>query len=110
MLKGEAPIGRRLVAMAWNDEQFKTLLLQDPTKAAKSAGILPPDFNTTRILTVVENTPTVHNLIVCTLCSCYPTFVLGMSPAWYRSRSYRSRAVIDPRGLLREFGLHLDER
>ena len=99
-------LGARAVARAWSDPDFKARLLADGTTAIAELGIggmqsLP--------LVVVENTPEVHNLVVCTLCSCYPWAVLGMPPVWYKSAPYRSRVVRDPRGVLREFGLELDE-
>jgi hypothetical protein len=92
--------GARMVARAWTDPAFKTLMLEDGTRAAEAMNIpmrgMPP-------LGVLENTKTVHNLIVCTLCSCYPKAVLGYPPFWYKSAAYRARAVRDPRGLLAEF-------
>ena len=92
--------GARMVARAWVDAGFKALMLEDGTKAAEAMNIpmvgMPP-------LGVLENTAEVHNLIVCTLCSCYPRAVLGYPPFWYKSAAYRSRAVRDPRGLLAEF-------
>jgi len=92
--------GARMVARAWTDAAYRTLMLEDGTKAAEAVNIpmrgMPP-------LGVLENTDTVHNLIVCTLCSCYPRAVLGYPPFWYKSAAYRSRAVRDPRGLLAEF-------
>jgi nitrile hydratase subunit alpha len=97
-------IGARIVARAWIDPEFKRRLLADATATANSlAGSDPVASH----LTAVENTPQVHNLVVCTLCSCYPWSVLGLPPVWYKSAPYRSRAVIDPRGLLAEFGLSL---
>ncbi len=93
--------GARLVARAWTDPDFKELLLSDAKAAARELGIdpsHPAEF------VVVENTPTVHNLIVCTLCSCYPRAVLGRPPDWYKSFAYRSRAVREPRAVMREFG------
>jgi len=94
-------LGARAVARAWIDPAYKRLLLEDP-RAALAAFDL--DFDR---LVVVENTPAVHNLVVCTLCSCYPWPVLGLPPIWYKSAPYRSRAVIDPRGVLEEFGVAL---
>ncbi|HEX2944041.1 MAG TPA: nitrile hydratase subunit alpha [Rhodopila sp.] len=89
--------GARMVAKAWVDPAYRTLMLSDGTKAAEELGIpmrgMPP-------LGVLENTPDVHNLVVCTLCSCYPRAVLGYPPFWYKSAAYRARAVRDPRGLL----------
>ncbi|MDQ4127470.1 MAG: nitrile hydratase subunit alpha [Actinomycetota bacterium] len=98
--------GARLVARAWVDPDFKELLLSDGKAAALELGIdpsHPAEF------IVVENTPEVHNLIVCTLCSCYPRAVLGRPPDWYKSFAYRSRAVREPRALLREFGFEPPE-
>lgn len=96
--------GAQVVARAWVDAGFKKRLLADGTAAIAELGFggRGGDY-----LQVVENTPKVHNLIVCTLCSCYPWAVLGLPPIWYKSAAYRSRAVIDPRGVLREFGLEL---
>jgi nitrile hydratase subunit alpha len=99
--------GARVVARAWVDPAFKALLLQDATAACESLGF---DMNVFDVkLTVVENTPKVHNVIVCTLCSCYPRMLLGMPPAWYKSRAYRSRLVREPRAVLREFGTVLPD-
>jgi nitrile hydratase len=92
--------GAKIVARAWVDPQFKARLLADGADAARSLGIEP---GATR-LTVVENTPALHNVVVCTLCSCYPRTVLGLPPDWYKSRSYRSRVVREPRAVLKEFG------
>ncbi len=96
--------GAKVVARAWVDSSYKTRLLADGTSAIAELGFggLQGEH-----MVVVENTPTVHNLVVCTLCSCYPYTVLGLPPVWYKSAPYRSRAVIDPRGVLREFGLEL---
>jgi nitrile hydratase len=96
--------GAQVVARAWVDSGFKQRLLADGTAAIAELGFggRGGDY-----LQVVENTPTVHNLVVCTLCSCYPWAVLGLPPIWYKSAAYRSRVVIDPRGVLREFGLEL---
>lgn len=98
-------LGARLVARAWVDPAFKARLLADAPGAARELGI---EVGATH-LTVVENTPDVHNLVVCTLCSCYPRAVLGLSPAWYKSPSYRSRAVREPRSVLAEFGTEIPE-
>jgi nitrile hydratase subunit alpha len=98
--------GARMVARAWVDPEYKDLLLSDTKAAALEFGIDasgPVEFVT------VENTPEVHNLIVCTLCSCYPRAILGVPPDWYKSFNYRSRAVVEPRAVLREFGLELPE-
>ena len=98
--------GAKVVARAWKDPAYKARLLADATHAIAELGFggLQGEHMVT-----VENTPTVHNLVVCTLCSCYPYTVLGLPPVWYKSAPYRSRAVIDPRGVLREFGLELPE-
>jgi Nitrile hydratase, alpha chain len=98
--------GARMVARAWTDEGYRALMLEDGTKAAEAMNIpmrgMPP-------LGVLENTDAVHNLVVCTLCSCYPRAVLGYPPFWYKSAAYRARAVRDPRGLLTEFRTTLPE-
>ena len=99
--------GARVVAHAWVDTGFKTRLLSDPISALADLGYSLPA--TTTQLTVVENTPQVHHMVVCTLCSCYPRTLLGRPPDWYKSLAYRSRAVVDPRGVMREFGLELDD-
>ena len=96
-------IGARATARAWTNPEFLTLLLSDARRALKTFGL---DYE---VLVVVENTPAVHNLVVCTLCSCYPWPVLGLPPNWYKMPAYRSRAVLEPRTLLREFGLELPE-
>jgi nitrile hydratase len=96
--------GARVVARAWVDPAYKQRLLADATTAIAELGYSGPQGDR---MVVVENTPKLHNLIVCTLCSCYPWPVLGLPPVWYKSAPYRSRAVIDPRGLLGEFGLEL---
>ena len=93
--------GARMVAKAWLDPEFKARMLKDGKKAAIELGIEVTEAE----LMVIENTPQVHNLIVCTLCSCYPRSLLGEPPAWYVSKAYRSRAVREPRKVLREFGL-----
>jgi nitrile hydratase subunit alpha len=98
--------GARVVARAWVDPGYKKRLLNDATAAIAELGYAGGQGED---MIVLENTPTVHNLIVCTLCSCYPWPVLGLPPVWYKSAPYRSRAVIDPRGVLREFGLELPE-
>jgi nitrile hydratase subunit alpha len=98
--------GARVVARAWVDPAYKARLLADGTAAIGEFGF---SGRQGEHMVVVENTPHVHNLVVCTLCSCYPWPVLGLPPVWYKSAPYRSRAVIDPRGVLREFGLELPE-
>ncbi|DBB01372.1 TPA: hypothetical protein ACH3X1_000040 [Trebouxia sp. C0004] len=124
--RGQKRLGPKLVAKAWADPAFKAKLLRNAGDAAEELGIQSSNFApkpkaadpeadqekqipnlTGTIFTAVENTAKVHNLIVCTLCSCYPLAVLGMSPAWYKSRSYRSRAVRDPRGVLKDFGTEI---
>ena len=99
-------IGARIVARAWLDAEFKRRLLTDGDAAIAELGFAGQQGQSMR---VVENTPKVHNVVVCTLCSCYPWSVLGLPPMWYKSTAYRSRAVIDPRGVLGEFGLKVDE-
>jgi len=97
--------GAKVVARAWVDPSFKKRLLENGTKACEELGLDIPALK----LVVVENTPEVHNAIVCTLCSCYPRMLLGIPPDWYKSRNYRSRMVREPRAVLREFGLRLSE-
>ena len=98
-------LGARLVAKAWVDPAFKSILIQDVNKAAAAldidAGTIP--------IRAIENTPDVHNVIVCTLCSCYPRQLLGIPPDWYKSRAYRARTIREPRQVLREFGLDVPE-
>jgi nitrile hydratase subunit alpha len=96
--------GARVVAKAWTDPAYRARLLADGLGACAELGIGGPE---TEYLHVVENTPTVHNVIVCTLCSCYPWTVLGLPPAWYKSSAYRARLVREPRTLLKEMGLDL---
>lgn len=107
--------GSKLVAKAWSDQGFKERLIANGTEACKEVGIdwlqptgtgTPSDYT---FFYVLENTPKVHNVIVCTLCSCYPRPVLGMSPDWYRTPAYRRRMVNRPREVLAEFGLHLPD-
>lgn len=98
--------GARVVAKAWTDPEFKARLLEDGLKACAELGIGGPE---TEYLRVVENTPEVHNAVVCTLCSCYPWPILGLPPAWYKSSAYRSRLVREPRTLIAEMGLSLPE-
>jgi nitrile hydratase subunit alpha len=93
-------IGARVVARAWSDPAFKARLLADGSAACRELGI---EMGPTKLV-VVENTERVHNMIVCTLCYCYPRFLLGLPPDWYKSRNYRSRAVREPRAVLAEFG------
>src|SRR6266852_7904407 len=97
--------GARVVARAWTDPAYKARLLADGTAAVRELGI---DMATTRLV-VVENRPGLHNLVVCTLCSCYPRLLLGLPPDWYKSRAYRSRAVREPRAVLSEFGTTLPD-
>ena len=101
--------GYRVVARAWIDPEFKERLLDDANAAVAQAGVDLSHWSPVK-LRVVENTTERHNLIVCTLCSCYPIALLGPSPAWYKSDAYRARAVRDPRGVLAEFGVTLPER
>jgi nitrile hydratase alpha subunit len=98
--------GARLVARAWVDPEFKQLLLADARAAALELGLDP---GPAPVVVALENTDEVHHLVVCTLCSCYPRALLGPPPDWYKSLPYRSRAVSDPRGVLQEFGLDLDD-
>jgi nitrile hydratase len=98
--------GARVVARAWVDPEFKRRLLADATAAIAELGFVGRQGED---MVALENTPAVHNLVVCTLCSCYPWPVLGLPPVWYKAAPYRSRAVIDPRGVLREFGVRLAE-
>jgi nitrile hydratase subunit alpha len=96
--------GARIVARAWRDPRFKARLLADATAAANSLDFSSP---VGAHLIAVENTPQIHNMVVCTLCSCYPWEVLGLPPVWYKSAPYRSRAVAEPRAVLAEFGVAL---
>ena len=98
--------GARVVARAWVDPAYKQRLLTNATAAIAELGY---EGGQGEDMVVLENTSGVHNLVVCTLCSCYPWPILGLPPVWYKSAPYRSRAVIDPRGVLREFGLELPE-
>jgi nitrile hydratase len=98
--------GARVVARAWSDPAYKERLLLNADRAIAEMGYSGMQGEH---MVVVENTPSVHNMVVCTLCSCYPWPVLGLPPVWYKSAPYRSRAVIDPRGVLREFGVILPE-
>jgi nitrile hydratase len=99
-------LGARVVARAWADPAFKKRLLTDTRAALAEIGI---DIGTLAEFRVVENTAKVHNVIVCTLCSCYPKMLLGIPPAWYKSLAYRSRTVVDPRGVLAEFGVEIPD-
>lgn len=98
--------GAHLVAKAWVDPEFKKLLMEDATAAASSLGY---SGRQGEHLQLVENTPELHNLVVCTLCSCYPWTVLGLPPAWYKSAPYRSRAVSEPKSVLKEFGTEISD-
>ena len=98
--------GARMVARAWTDPAYKKRLLADATAAAAEMGFAGPEGGH---MVALENTPKVHNLVVCTLCSCYPWPVLGLPPVWYKSPPYRARAVSDPRGVLKEFGLKIGD-
>jgi nitrile hydratase len=98
--------GARVVARAWVDPAYKERLRADATAAIAELGY---GGQQGEHMVVVENTPKVHNVVVCTLCSCYPWSVLGLPPVWYKSAPYRSRTVTDPRGVLREFGLELSD-
>lgn len=97
--------GARVVARAWVDAEYKKRLLANGTKACEELGLEVPALK----LLVVENTPDVHNAVVCTLCSCYPRMLLGIPPEWYKSRNYRSRMVREPRAVLAEFGLDIPD-
>jgi Nitrile hydratase, alpha chain len=98
--------GARLVARAWIDDGFKQRLLADARRAALELDLDP---GPSPVVVALENTEQVHHMVVCTLCSCYPRALLGPPPDWYKSLPYRSRAVADPRGVLREFGVELDD-
>ncbi|MBI3300967.1 MAG: nitrile hydratase subunit alpha [Deltaproteobacteria bacterium] len=98
-------LGAKVVARAWVDPTFKARLLTDAKAAVAELGI---DTGSLSTLVAIENTDTVHNVVVCTLCSCYPRPILGLPPDWYKSLHYRSRVVVDPRGVLKEFGLELE--
>ena len=99
-------IGAGLVARSWVDPDYRRRLLADARAVAREENVT--GFQSTDLVAVV-NTPSVHNLVVCTLCSCYPWSVLGLPPTWYKDSAYRARAVIEPRNVLREFGLDLDD-
>jgi nitrile hydratase subunit alpha len=98
--------GAKVVARAWTDPAYKARLMQDATAAIAELGFSGVQGED---MVALENTPEVHNLVVCTLCSCYPWPTLGLPPVWYKSAPYRARAVSDPRGVLREFGLNLPD-
>ena len=98
-------LGSKIIARAWCDNVFKKLLLEDGTKAVAQYDIGMGDLE----LKVIENTPEVHNVVVCTLCSCYPRPVLGLPPAWYKSSNYRRRVIREPRAVLKEFGTDIPE-
>jgi len=97
--------GAKMVARAWVDREYKARMLEQGNAAAEELGLEQGPYK----LVVVENAPEVHNVIVCTLCSCYPRWLLGLPPDWYKSRAYRSRVVREPRAVLREFGLDLPD-
>lgn len=99
-------VGAGVVAKSWVDPEYRERLLSDARAVAREDGIT--GFQGTDLV-AVANTPDVHNLVVCTLCSCYPWPLLGLPPAWYKDTAYRARAVVDPRGVLQEFGLELDD-
>ena len=106
-MRGRTPErGAKVVARAWADRNFKQRLLENGARACEELGLEVPGLK----LVVVENTADVHNVIVCTLCSCYPRMLLGIPPDWYKSRNYRSRMVREPRKVLGEFGLQLPEK
>jgi nitrile hydratase len=106
-MRGRTPErGAKVVARAWLDPEFKRRLLENGTKGCEELGLDVPALK----LLVVENTPQVHNVVVCTLCSCYPRMLLGIPPDWYKSRAYRSRMVREPRVVLSEFGLSIPEK
>jgi nitrile hydratase len=107
LAKGSPASGARAVARAWIDDGFRERLLADANAALPEAGLSMGGGLQEQRLKVVENTATTHNVIVCTLCSCYPIALLGPSPTWYKSEGYRSRVVRDPRGVLAEFGYDL---
>ncbi len=106
MRRRSPAIGARVVAKAWSDPAFKAKLIENGSRACGELGIEVASLK----LVVVENTAAEHNMVVCTLCSCYPRMLLGIPPEWYKSRNYRSRAVREPRAVLSEFGLQVDEK
>ena len=95
--------GAKIIAKSWMDDEFKNKLIEDPRKAISEFGY---DIGPLHLI-VLENTERVHNVVVCTLCSCYPRWILGLPPDWYKSREYRSRVVREPREVLKEFGTHI---
>jgi len=101
--------GARIVARAWGDPPFRRRLFADANAAVEEFEFTTVTGTLPTRLVALENTSTVHNLVVCTLCSCYPTQILGLPPVWYKSAPYRSRAVIEPRAVLKEFGLELPD-
>ncbi|MFN2452444.1 MAG: nitrile hydratase subunit alpha [Candidatus Dormibacteria bacterium] len=108
-LAGGSPLnGARIAARAWLDSTFQERLLSDANEAIRELGLSMAGGIQEQRLKVVANSATKHNLVVCTLCSCYPIALLGPSPGWYKSEAYRSRVVRDPRGVLREFGVELN--
>ena len=107
LAKASPASGARVVARAWLDEGFKSRLLADANDALPEVGLSMGGGIQPQRLKVVENTQTAHNVVVCTLCSCYPIALLGPSPTWYKSEAYRSRVVRDPRGVLKELGFEL---
>ena len=109
ILSGSPANGARVVARAWVDPAFRTRLLTDANGALAELGLSMSTGPQTQRLTVLPNTPTTHNVLVCTLCSCYPIGLLGPSPSWYKSEAYRSRIVREPRAVLAEFGLVLPD-
>jgi nitrile hydratase len=98
--------GAQVVARAWTDPGFRSRLLQNATETLAELGLIGAQGEN---IVVLENSPSIHNMVVCTLCSCYPWPLLGLPPVWYKSAPYRSRAVIDPRGVLRDFGVDLPQ-
>jgi nitrile hydratase len=106
MRKRTPAIGAKVVARAWVDATYKKKLLENGSRACEDLGIEVAALK----LVTVENTPSTHNMVVCTLCSCYPRMLLGIPPDWYKSRNYRSRAISEPRAVLSEFGLQIDEK
>ena len=100
-------LGSAIVAKAWVDPEFKAILLEDSRAALATAMCI--EIGLAPELRVLENTAQLHNVVVCTLCSCYPRMILGIPPAWYKSREYRARVVREPRAVLREFGVHLPD-